>query len=304
MKKLIQLSGLALLLALPIGCSQVNPVSPQAASTPEPTSTGPAIAAQWNNGMSSPLGVAVGPSGEIYVTDGNAVLRFASQGAVPTTWTAGAQGTFNRPYGLAITSDGLFVGDSGNRRIQKVGLNGAPVALSTAYTTPSFTYPMGIGVGPDGDLHVADINGRIWRIDAVSGAVALGGEGLLAGQFTYPIGVAFQQDNVLVADYQANKMVKFDLGVGSLSSWGSIGSDPGMFLNPTDIKVMANGNICVVDSGNNRIQEFGPSGNFLRQWGNSGPTAERLSQPMGMAVQGNDLYVVDSGNRRIVKYQL
>jgi len=304
MKKLIQLSGLALLLALPMGCSQVNPVAPQTGAPQEPTSTGPSLAAQWNNGMSSPLGVAVGPSGEIYVTDGNSVLRFTAPGTVPTVWTAGAQGNFDHPYGLAVASDGLFVGDSGNKRVQKVGFNGAPMALSSAYTAPAFTYPMGMGVGPDGDLFVADIVGTVWRIDAVTGGTALGTSGPLAGQFNYPMGVAFLQTDVLVADYQANKVVKFDPATGVWVSWGSAGAEGGMFVNPTDVKVAANGNIYVVDSGNSRIQEFGPSGNFLRQWGNSGLASERLNHPMGMAVQGNSLYVVDTGNVRVVKYDL
>ena len=41
----------------------------------------------------------------------------------------------------------------------------------------------------------------------------------------------------------------------------------GQFLNPSGIYVDGSGNVYVVDSGNNRIQEFSSDGTFITKWG-------------------------------------
>jgi DNA-binding beta-propeller fold protein YncE len=57
----------------------------------------------------------------------------------------------------------------------------------------------------------------------------------------------------------------------------------------------------VVDSPNNRVEEFDRNGQYLTQWGNSGSGNGQFESPIGIAVDGTGNYicVADSGNNRI-----
>jgi DNA-binding beta-propeller fold protein YncE len=43
-----------------------------------------------------------------------------------------------------------------------------------------------------------------------------------------------------------------------LTQWGSVGSGNGQFNGPFGVAVDAGGSVYVADTGNNRIQKFGP----------------------------------------------
>ena len=59
----------------------------------------------------------------------------------------------------------------------------------------------------------------------------------------------------------------------------------------------------VVDSNNHRIQKFDGNGTFICSWGNRGVTEGQFNFPYGIAVDKEGcVYIVDSGNNRIVKY--
>ena len=61
----------------------------------------------------------------------------------------------------------------------------------------------------------------------------------------------------------------------------------------------------VVDTWNQRIEVFSPSGTFLRQWG-GGAIGTKIGQyygPRGIAVSANGrVYIADTGNKRIQVY--
>jgi DNA-binding beta-propeller fold protein YncE len=60
------------------------------------------------------------------------------------------------------------------------------------------------------------------------------------------------------------------------------------------------GNILVVDGGNNRIQKFDSNGTFITKWGISGAGDGQFEQPTGIAIDSlGNVYVVDRGNSRI-----
>jgi len=90
-----------------------------------------------------------------------------------------------------------------------------------------------------------------------------------------------------------------------LKKWGSQGTGEGQFVNPLAIAVDSTGNaIYVVDSGNNRIQEFDNNGTFITQWGSIGISNGQFNNPSGIAVDSNtgNVFVIDSGNNRIQKF--
>jgi len=77
----------------------------------------------------------------------------------------------------------------------------------------------------------------------------------------------------------------------------------GFLLDPKGIAVDAQGNVWVVDSENNRVQEFTPSGDFKSAFGTEGTGPGQFSDPNAIAVdsEGN-LWVADAGNHRIQEF--
>lgn len=61
--------------------------------------------------------------------------------------------------------------------------------------------------------------------------------------------------NVYVVDL-VNRVQEFTGGGAFLISWGSLGSEPGQFEDPSGVAVDLNGNV-YADRDNNRIQKFG-----------------------------------------------
>ena len=63
------------------------------------------------------------------------------------------------------------------------------------------------------------------------------------------------------------------------------------------------GAIFVVDNGNNRVQKFENSGNFILLWGNFGAANGNFNNPTALACDGKgDVYVCDTNNHRVQKF--
>ena len=62
-------------------------------------------------------------------------------------------------------------------------------------------------------------------------------------------------DNLFILVDGRNSFQAYDCN-GIITHWGSEGSGPGQFKDPQDIAVDKDGNVYVLDSGNNRIQKF------------------------------------------------
>jgi|GEM_PF-6135483 len=87
---------------------------------------------------------------------------------------------------------------------------------------------------------------------------------------------------------------------------GDAAGDVGQFKAPFDVAVSPDGGtIAVSDSGNNRIQQFmAENGVFIAAFGSSGSAIGQFSAPKGLAYDAAGLlYIVDSGNNRIVTAQ-
>jgi DNA-binding beta-propeller fold protein YncE len=84
---------------------------------------------------------------------------------------------------------------------------------------------------------------------------------------------------------------------------GSDGDGIGQFDRPRGVAVEMSGGVCVVDSGNHRIQKFDSSGTYLNQWGGNGTGEGEFSSPNGAAVDSaGNVYVADTDNHRIQKF--
>jgi DNA-binding beta-propeller fold protein YncE len=137
-----------------------------------------------------------------------------------------------------------------------------------------------------------------------------GVEGSGNGEFKYPsaVGVDPTTHDVYVADSNNNRIQKFRLdgtGVILLTEWGNFGTGEKQFNNPAGVGVdSSNHFVYVADYGNNRIQKFTSSGDFIRAWGGQSTQDGKFKGPQGVAVDPSthEVYVADDYNNRVQKF--
>ena len=121
------------------------------------------------------------------------------------------------------------------------------------------------------------------------------------GQFNSLWGTAINsKGNILVSDYNNNRIQIFDSQGKFISTFGSKGNGNGQFNNPWGIAINSKGNIIVCDKGNHRIQIFDFKGKFISKFGSFGDENGQFNHPEGICVDKNDkIYVCDYSNNRI-----
>src|SRR5207247_696700 len=112
-------------------------------------------------------------------------------------------------------------------------------------------------------------------------------KGASQGVFDNPWGVAVDKDdNIYIADTLNNRVQKYTAEGEPLLMWGKEGAFDGAFFYCRGLAWHCTGN-----------------GFFGCQWGNRGKTVGQLNFPYGIAVDREGfVYVVDSGNARVLKY--
>ncbi len=88
-----------------------------------------------------------------------------------------------------------------------------------------------------------------------------------------------------------------------VTAWGEEGSGRAAFDRIADMAVSPDGMVYVTDSGNNRVQVFTSTGNYVGQWGGRGKAKGRFKGPGSIAVSDDGtVYVADGGNSRIESF--
>jgi sugar lactone lactonase YvrE len=191
-----------------------------------------------------------------------------------------ATASFNFPFALTHDAAGnIYIADSGNNTIRRIasdgtvstlaGLAGSNGSADGSGSAARFDSPVGIAMGPDGDLYVADRNTHLIRRVTTAGVVT-----------TY-----------------------------AGSSQGYVDGAPltAKFSSPWGVAVAANGDVLIADASNNRIRRVVRAGNVagsVETLAGNGTfnatdsdgigTAAIISQPRAIVLRGNTLTLRDN----------
>lgn len=210
-----------------------------------------------------------------------------------------------RSTGVGVDAGGnVYVADTGNNAIKKYGPNGKYLSQ-----IKNFKNVFDLSVMTTGDIVVSDPgNSRVVLLDT---SMNIKMENILGGASSDGIrGITTDNaDNIYIIDTAAKPgqvIKKFDKNGNRLNlNFGIIGGlEPSYFNNPTDIEVdNRNGDIYVVDTGNNRVQRFNSEGNFLSEFGQFGSENGSFNAPWGIAIDNQGfVYISDSKNARLQKF--
>lgn len=175
----------------------------------------------------------------------------------------------------------------------------------------------------DGDIVVSDdFNHQIQVYDQeYQLKFSFGQKGKNHGEFYYPKGIDIDlEGNIYVADSWNHRIQKFTKDGKYMSSFGIYGSGPSQFNELVSIAINHEDQLLVVDRCNHRIQWLDREGNYLGAIGGRGRIIEEdlaglygtppekfshpaLEFPSDIALDSkNDVYIVDSHNHRILKF--
>jgi sugar lactone lactonase YvrE len=259
-----------------------------------PGDNGPATSA----GLTYPSGVAVDPSGNLYIAEQYGYrLRIVTNGVI-TTFAGNGSNYFGdngpataagvlAPQGTALDSAGnLYIADTSNNVVRKVTRLGVitTVAGNGTYgyagddgpaTNAQFRSPTAVAFDSSGNLYIADGHNARIRVVTPGGAIS-----------TYA-------------------------GTGSCCYSGDNGQATSAQLNwPTAIAFDQIGNLYIADGGNHTVRKVTPAGLITlvagigNSYGYNGDnilaTSAQLNTPQGVAVDfSGNVYIGDSNNQRV-----
>lgn len=227
--------------------------------------------------------------------------------SIETMWLETGTGPGQTVYPRAITyderNDWLYLIDR-MARVQR--LDARTGEFISGWTMPDFRQgkPVGLSVGPDGNVYVADTHYHRVMVYTPDGVEVRrwGSMGPGPGQFVYPTDIAFSPDGsrVYVAEYGDNDRVQVFTPDGTfVSQFGSFGQGDGQFSRPQSMLVLG-GLIYLTDACNHRLKIFTLDGAFVRNLGEVGDGPGQFRFPYGLsATADGNLLVTEFGNNRI-----
>ena len=210
----------------------------------------------------SPVAVAVGPGGRLYVADSSLgkIFVYGRDGAPAGAVT---HPEFKRPAGIAYDEvrDRFYVPDSGAHRVWRLAGDGRlDGAIGRRGSGPGeFNFPTHVALDRDGRLYVTDALGyRVQRFSS-DGAYEghFGRHGDTAGDLASPKGIGVDREgHVYVVDALFDAVQIFDREGQLLLAFGERGVRRGQFWLPGGLYIDPHDRIYVADAYNRRIQVF------------------------------------------------
>jgi sugar lactone lactonase YvrE len=247
----------------------------EAAGCVDPDGAGPL---EFGDGQfNDPWGVAVGPSGEIFVSD---------------TWNHRIQ---------RFSADGRFLGKWGH-------FGNAPIAGTPPVDETVFYGPRGITLGLEDDLVVADTGNKRLLSFSFTGEQlrVLGSGGPGPDQFDEPVGVETDADGTLVvADAWNQRVKRLDRRYASIANWRVPDWQSEAVWDKPFLAVDESGLVYAGDPAGGRVWIFEPSGRLTATL--VLPALENgTPRPIGIAIDrgASELLVVDQTGGRILVFEL
>ena len=300
------------------GNRRIRRITPQglvetvAGSGEEGSADGPAAKATFR----TPVSVAVGPDGTIFVADSEAYVVRAIMPNGDVRTLAGTDFVLCNP---------VYPKEPGLPQPPAVPKTCAPEYTGSFRDGPAaealFNSPAGIAVDLVGNVFVSDAgNHRIRRIDSSGNVTTFAGNGETAGflpddqRITYPGDLSFGSDGTLfVNEFGSRIRLVSPSGVVSTVAgarepgYADAVGDLARFAGITGISSSGNGGLLVAESGNQRVRLVGANGNVTTLAGTGGQGmregpagSAQFSYPTGIAeVRPGLVYLADSNLGRI-----
>ena len=282
-----------------------------------PSAGASAVIAWWGSrgridaAFVKPRVIDVLPGGNVVVIDRTGRVQTFDPLGVFVGKFALAKVTKGYPTGMAIGPEGnLWIGETHAYRVGVYTPGGNELfAFGRCGTGDGeFVYVSDVAVSPLGKVYVSDYGGpdRVQEFDIEGHFVrVLGAYGLEAGQFRRPQALACAADgSLLVADAVNHRIQKFSAAGVPEAVYGSPGSGQGQLYYPYDIAVSDDQTVYIAEYGNCRVQRMTLDGEFTGTWNGDGAGTGGLVSPWGVAVDGRNLYVLDTGNSRVLRLDI
>lgn len=225
--------------------------------------------------------------------EGESKLAKALIGVSPKTkWD-----DFIKPFGVDFDPQGrVLITDTGSAGLIRIDLAESRWDILGTKGALPLKAPLGLGVGKDGTIYVADVGlQKVVAFTADGKTKAVYGK---AGELANPTDAAPSPDGrrLFVSDSKAHKIVIYDLEKATvITSWGKPGGGDGELQFPTSLAFGPDGQLFVVDQLNARVQIFGADGEFIDKLGQLGTSFGSFVRPKDVAVDELGLiYVSDT----------
>lgn len=217
----------------------------------------------------------------------------------------------------------IIIGDlPGYMRIAAGTADSAGIRLDSVATRAKLTQPAGVAVASNGTLYIADQSTRIFSVSS-SGRLtmiyfAIGC--IDTNCIRRPQGITLTPDEsaLLITDNQNNKLWRLAIASKTLSTVAGTGpsiSAPDGALaataslaGPTDVEVLADGRVLIVEREANKIRVINADG-ILRTFAGTGVDGQAtdgaaavsspLSLPSGVAATATNVFITETGSHTV-----
>ena len=151
-------------------------------------------------------------------------------------------------------------------------------------------------------LNDKEINGSPFTITVYPDPIQLGPPGRIVTNLKTPYGIAFNSHGeMFVSETWCHQISIFDIRGQRMRTFGSKANGPEQMYFPRGIAIDDTDNIYV--SSEHKLQKFTSSGELIKCVGKSG-NMEKFSNPRGVTLYNNEVYICDSNNHRIQVFDL